>query len=452
MKKFLRLCSASLIMLNSSIVLVACRPATLGEVWIITDGGDLFDKAFNQQVIEGSRDFANMFNQNRQLISQIPGFEYWKNHSVRVKWIISKDGELSTLQNNYNIAGYAGAKTIIAAGFHHIPALTPKVQSIYRQLGVRFILIDSVLSNPINLAGLTYASEKSSFLAALAAAIWLLANYEVYDRNGLKMSTFGGLASDVIVENMSGYYWGVYYFNQYKDSNSDILTMINAIRRKQDKDDLSAAELANKNITFEKLPNSFSGGFESGTPNAKAITSQLINDVKNDIVFPVAGAQTTDLISAIVNSPTNKTAKIIGVDVDQSEQYDYAKDYFLTSALKGIRTSVDWMLWHSFNLKKDNDSQEITFDPNGEKYFNGEFQYSPLTEKTYLGISNNPAISTIYNQLINDSDKYWNLADKVLFAFQKLANDLANINDPKKWDNAWRNDIDKSNPKYIPEF
>lgn len=454
MKKILRLMSTSLVLLNSSIVLIGCRPAALGEVWIITDGGDLFDKAFNQQVIEGSQDFTDIFNKNRTLISNIPGFEYWKNHSVRIKWIISKDGELSTLQNNYNIAGYAGAKTIICAGFHHIPALTPEVQSIYGKLGIRFILIDSLINNPINIAGLTYASEESSYLAALAGSIWLVANHEKYSSNGLKMSTFGGLAADVIVENMAGYYWGVYYFNKFKNSNPEILTMINKIRTKAGKDEMTAEELnSNKfNINFDKLPNSFSGGFESGTPNAKAITSQLINQQGNDIVFPVAGAQTTDLISAIFNSQSNNSAKIIGVDVDQSKQYEYAKDYFITSALKGIRSSVDWMLWNSFNLTRDKETEDITYNPDGGKYFNGEIKYTPLQGKDYTGISDNPAIGDIYKTLVDDSDKYWKLAQKVMAAFEQLAKDLASDSDPKKWENAWQTAIDANNPKYRPEF
>lgn len=448
MKKIIRVFATILIIINSSIVLVACRPPTLGEVWIITDGGDLFDKAFNQQVIEGSQDFAATFNSNRDVISQIPGFEYWKHNSVRIKWIISKDGELSTLQNNYNIAAYAGAKTIICAGFHHIPALTPEIQNIYAKLGVRFILIDSQISNPSNVAGLTYASEESSYLAALASAIWLVANHESYDRNGLKMSTFGGLAADVIVENMSGYYWGVYFFNQYKTSDSNILTMINTIRTSQNKPEMTSNELAAINIIFDKIENSFSGSFESGTSNARAITSQLINDNKNDIVFPVAGAQTTDLISTIVNSASNRSAKIVGVDVDQSKQYDYAKDYFITSALKGIRASVAWMLWNSFNLTVNN--EKISY-ADGAGYFNGEIDYTPLTGPEYTGISDNPAISLIYQSLINTTT-YWDHATKVLKAFQVLSADLANDTNPRKWDNAWRNLIDPSNPKYVPEF
>jgi len=76
MKRILRLLCTSLIILNSSIVLIGCRPASLGEIWIITDGGDLFDKAFNQQVFEGAQEFSNIFNKNKELISSISGFEY----------------------------------------------------------------------------------------------------------------------------------------------------------------------------------------------------------------------------------------------------------------------------------------------------------------------------------------------------------------------------------------
>lgn len=448
MRKILKLLSTSLVVLNSSIVLVGCRPPTLGEIWIITDGGDLFDKAFNQQVIEGSQVFANTFDANREMISNIPGFETWKDHPMRIKWIISKDGDISTLQNNYNIAGYAGAKTIICAGFHHIPALTPKIQKTYDDLGVKFILIDSAIKNPINVAGLTYAAEQSSYLAGLAGSIWLVANHEKYNDN-LKMSSFGAMPTDVIVQNMSGYYWGVYYFNQFKDKdNEKILTMINAIRTEQGLAAMSASDLANYKITFDKLENSFSGSFDSGSPSARAITERLINTNRDNIVFPVAGAQTTDLISTIVNSPNNRQAKIIGVDVDQSLQYDYAKDYFLTSALKGINASVDWMLWNSFNLKKD--GEIISANPDGENYFNREIPM--LTDKEYTGIADNLPIREIYQNLIENDNTYWDLASKVVAAFKQLSDDLANSNDPKKWENAWQNAINENNNKYRPEF
>jgi len=45
------------------------------------------------------------------------------------------------------------------------------LQQVYQKLGVRFILVDAELSSPINVAGLTYASDQSGFLSGLAGAI-----------------------------------------------------------------------------------------------------------------------------------------------------------------------------------------------------------------------------------------------------------------------------------------
>ncbi len=450
MKKFLKLFGISLFFLNSAIIIAGCRPASLGEVWVLTDGGDLFDKAFNQQVFEGSKDFVAEFNANRELISQFPGFENWANQKMRLKWITAKDSDVSTLQNNYNIASYAGAKTIVCIGNNHASAVTQPLQRVYQKLGIRFILIDSELTNPINVAGLIYASDQSSYLAGFAGAIWLVANYEEYETNGgLKMSTFGGMPSDIIVRIMMGYYWGVEYFNQYKSTDNNILSMINMIRTNLGKLLLTPEDLTSKNIIFDKLQNSFSNGFNSGTINAKNVTNQLINESKNDIVLPVAGAQTVDLISAIKNSQNNNSAKIIGVDVDQSLQYDYAKNYFVTSALKKIRSSVNWMLWNSFNLEAT--ATNIIEQSDGEKYFNGEEKYTPLSGEDYTGIANNEPIAAIYQTLVNN-DTYWKLAEKVSNAFDLLNADLKDNTDAKKWDNAWQKLIDKDNPTYSPKF
>lgn len=453
MKKFLQFLSINLVILSNSLTLIACKAPELAEIWIITDGGgDLFDKAFSQQILEGAQDFTKNFNENRASISSIFGFEDWKNNSLRLKWIISSDGQQSTLQNNYNIAAYAGAKTIICAGFGHNSALTLEIQEIFSKMGVKFILVDTLIEKQINTAILTYASEESSFLSALASAIWLVANHETYESNKeLKMSAFGALPIDTIVEFMMGFYWGVYYFNEFRNSDVRILAMINIIRNHINKEEMKPKELKDNKykIIFDKLQNSFTGDFASGSNNAKILTSKLINDNKNSVVLPVAGGQTLDLISTISNSSKNKNAKIVGVDVDQSQQYEFAKDYFITSALKKIRVSVEWMLWKSFDLSKKVEGNKISFDFDFEakKYFNGQKEHSSLASTDYLGISDNSKISDIFEQL--NSDEYWNLASKVTDYFKKLSADLASNPQSDNWKNAWDN-IDQS--ENIPDF
>ena len=455
MKYFLKLLVVTLLINSSSVVLIGCNIPIVGDIWIITDGGDLFDKAFNQQVLEGSKEFTKTFNDNRIIISNFPGNKVWKNKKMKTNWIISRDSTVSTLQNNYNLATFAGAKTIIVVGFNHLGALTSAIQNQYKKLGVYFILVDAKLEKPINVACLRYSAEQSGFLSGLAGTIWLAANHEIYDDNGLKMSTFGGLPADTIVSYMMGYYWGVYYFNQYRNSNDNLLEMTNAIRSKEGKEKIIKSEfISNKfSIHFDKIPKQFTGSFESGTKSSKAITSQLIDGYKDDIVMPVAGAQTIDLVSAVKNSSTNSKAKIIGVDVDQSVQYSYAKDIFITSALKGIHKSVTTWLWHSFNLDYNENSQGSVIKPiNGEKYFDGSIPQPALSGHEYLGIAKNVSISAIYNKLIIDSNDYWFLAQKVTDAYNKLVSDLATDFTRDKWENAWNNYVDETVDTYKPHF
>ncbi|WP_339040827.1 BMP family ABC transporter substrate-binding protein [Spiroplasma endosymbiont of Apeira syringaria] len=452
MKYFLKLLIITLLINSSSVGLIGCSIPSVGDIWIITDGGDLFDKAFNQQVLEGSKEFTKTFNDNRIMISNLPGNEVWKNKKMKTRWIISRDSTVSTLQNNYNLATFAGAKTIIVVGFNHLGALTPAIKNQYKKLGVRFILVDAKLEKPVDVACLSYSAEQSGFLSGLAGAIWLAANHETYDDNGLKMSTFGSLPADTIVSYMMGYYWGVYYFNKYRNSNDNLLEMTNAIRIKEGKEKIE--KWTNKfDIHFDKIAKQFTGSFESGTKSSKAITSQLIDGYKDDIVMPVAGAQTIDLVSAVKNSTTNSKAKIIGVDVDQSVQYSYAKDIFITSALKGIHKSVNTWLWHSFNLDYNKDDQHSVIKPiNGEQYFDGSISQPALGGQQYLGIANNDSISAIYNNLIIDSNDYWRLAQKVTDAYNKLVADLVNDSTRDKWENAWKNYVDESVEKYKPQF
>lgn len=451
MKCFLRLLTVILLISSSSLTLIGCRIPSVGDVWIITDGGDLFDKAFNQQVLEGSEEFTKIFNDNRSAISHLPGHEIWKNKLMKTRWIISKDGNISTLQNNYNLATFGGAKTIIVVGFNHLSALTPAIQRQYQKLGVRFILVDGKLNNPIDVACLTYSAEQSGFLAGLAAAIWLVANHEIYDDNGLKMSAFGGLPADTVVSYMMGYYWGVYYVNKYRDTDNQLLKMTNNIRNKMGKKPIAAADFIKSfNIHFDKIDKQFTGSFVAGTKESKAVTSQLIDGYQDDIIMPVAGAQTIDLVSAVKSSSHNSKAKIVGVDVDQSVQYSYAKDNFITSALKGIHKSVATWLWYAFNLDYQNGQLPI-IATNGEKYFNGSVAQPALSGDEYLGIANSRAIDVIYKALITNST-YWSLAQKVTDAYNGLVKHLATDSDPNKWENAWKKYVDENIPDYKPDF
>lgn len=454
MKYFLKLLAITLLITSSSIGIIGCTIPSFGDIWIITDGGDLFDKAFNQQVLEGSEEFTKTFNDNRTAISNLPGNEIWKNKLMKTRWIISRDNNISTLQNNYNIATFAGAKTIIVVGFNHLGALTPDIQKQYKKLGVRFIFVDGKLENPVDVACLTYSAEQSGFLTGLAGATWLVANYETYDSNNLKMSTFGGLPADTIVSYMMGYYWGVYYFNQYRSSNNELLTMTNNIRKQENKSEISESDFINKfGIHFDKIAKQFTGSFESGTKASKAITSQLIDGYKDDIVMPVAGAQTKDLVYAVKNSNYNSSAKIIGVDVDQSVQYSEDKETFITSALKGIHKSVATWLWHAFNLDyTDNNNVPEIKPSDGEKYFNGSMPQPALGGSQYIGIADNVAVNAIYDSLITNSNKYWNLAQKVTDAYNKLAHDLAVDSNPNKWENAWEKYVDQNVSTYKPNF
>lgn len=51
MKYFLKLLIITLLINSSSVGLIGCSIPSVGDIWIINDGGDLFDKAFNQQVL-----------------------------------------------------------------------------------------------------------------------------------------------------------------------------------------------------------------------------------------------------------------------------------------------------------------------------------------------------------------------------------------------------------------
>lgn len=417
MKKLLRFLSSIILTVSTASQVFACSPPALGEVWIITDGGDIYDHAFNEQVLEGTQEFVTKFNSQRQRIAKIPGFKYWKNHQLKIKTIVSDNGEYSTLQNNYEVAGFAGAKTIVCDGFNHLSALTSKIQQTFKNLGVRFLLVDSRVMNPINVAALSYNSNQSGFLAGLAGAIWLMAHHEDYDANGLKMATYGGLPAYTVVNYMYGFYYGVYYFNKFKNTDPNILTMINTLRsHEKNKKPMNKEQLSKKNIQFDKsLKNSFTGDFNSGSTASQSLNDQLININKDAIVLPVAGAQTTDSIAAILKSSDNKKAKLVGVDVDQSVQYPSAKNLFITSALKNIKDSVSNALWNALDLNSFGDHSYR------QKYYKHIFSTdsTPKGGQGYTGIADNQAINPIYGDITTNEDLS-SLLPQVSAGWQKI--------------------------------
>ena len=79
-----------------------------------------------------------------------------------------------------------------------------------------------------------------------------------------------------------------------------------------------------------------------------------------DVILPVAGAQTQDLIDAIKRSQRKDEVKIVGVDTDQSITYEGDKNLFITSITKNLRKAA----YEGYKEITSNSTQiDGTYDP-----------------------------------------------------------------------------------------
>ncbi|CAM9109921.1 BMP family ABC transporter substrate-binding protein [Mycoplasma marinum] len=261
-----------------------------GGPFFVSDGGSITDKSFNQQGAEA--------------VAQILG----KSKLSASDFNEPKKSDAATIEEGYSAALNSGKKIIIGTGFHHEASITKWVGSQGDQL--KFIIADVDGKNPKfkkNVAGILYETKQSGFLAGYLSAKYLV---EIEKDTTPTVGTFGGAPIPSVTDFMIGYIEGVKQFNIDNKAN------------------VKFASLGSEQKNYTN------SGFASGGGTAKA--TKLIKSGA-DIILPVAGPQTADVLSVIKNEAGKF---VIGVDTDQKSKYPSQSDKFLTSITKNIKDSL----------------------------------------------------------------------------------------------------------------
>ncbi|MCP0885853.1 BMP family protein [Ligilactobacillus sp. WILCCON 0076] len=188
MKKRVAAMLAATVMLGT--FLVGCgnssssSKGTKHTVAIVTDGGGIDDKSFNQSAWEGLK----AWGKEHSLTKGINGYNYAQS---------SSDSDFSPNINKLIKAGY---KTIVGTGYKLDSAITTAAKQNRK---VNFVIIDSVIKQK-NVASVMFKAEQSSFLAGVAAAETTKTNH---------VGFIGGVQSDVITAFEKGYIQGVHSVN-----------------------------------------------------------------------------------------------------------------------------------------------------------------------------------------------------------------------------------------------
>ena len=192
-----------------------------------------------------------------------------------------------------------GAKVVVAAGYMQAGALE-KVAAEYPD--VKFVFIDGWAMGLDNLAGIAYKEQQSGYLAG----------YAVVKEGYTKLGFCGGGGGT----NPACCRYG-YGFVQGAEA---------AAKEMGIKVDIKYSwEYGASFSASAELQTMANGWYESGT----------------EIIFACGGT----MFSSITAAAAENDAKVIGVDVDQS----YESETVVTSALKGLVSSVKWSLTKAYD-------------------------------------------------------------------------------------------------------
>jgi basic membrane protein A len=277
MKKFTTV--AMLAVAGFSLVLSSCGPASEYEIALVTDVGDIDDKSFNQGAWEGVEEFAEENNKT---------YQYYKPTAV----------DNTEYVNTIDLAIEGGANVIVTPGFLFE---TPIFLAMDENPEVSFILLDgvphsadySVFRQGRNVLSILYAEQQAGFLAGYAAVA-----------DGYRSLGFmGGMAVPAVVKFGVGFMLGAQ----------------------------AAATDENADVTIQYH---YTGDF-ADTPD-NAATAETMYEAGVEVIFAAGGAVGLSVMSEAEKA--NK--KVIGVDVNQGPGGADLSDTVITSAMKGLGTSV----------------------------------------------------------------------------------------------------------------
>ncbi|MBO5931590.1 MAG: BMP family ABC transporter substrate-binding protein [Clostridia bacterium] len=289
-------------MVLSVMSLAACGPnepeaPETYEIAVVTDVGQLMDKGFNQGTWEGAEAYAKANNKTVKYYQPANGSDATDNDRIAAM--------RQAITN--------GAKIIVAPGFLQAAAMTtvaienPEVKFVFID---GWTLTDEAGNALPNVTAVVYKEQESGYLAGYAAV-----------KDGYRKLGFtGGGGGTNPACNRFGYGF------------------------------VQGAEAAAKELGLAKDAVEVKFSFQHGASfSASPELQSQINgwySTGTEVVFACGGSMFESVKAA---AEANEGSKIIGVDVDQS----YASELVITSAVKGLKESVQQVLGQYYANKWD---------------------------------------------------------------------------------------------------
>lgn len=366
------------VQLKDNLKLTADELKNAPKIAMITDGGDLFDKSFNQSSWEGVINFAE---QSGLPFSKYNAFETKEDYALQ-----------------YQNALQDGNKILVLSGFHHKDQLKQFYLS-HKNLfldenqkpKVTIVTVDFVLEEGTFAPGLAvtlnFKTKQGGFLAGYAAATYMKDQPEALRT----FASFGGGLFPGVTDFMEGFYKGVLYYNSQQTDN-------------------------NKKYFSKQATNVYTdSGFVPTKIDKQSDVQNQIFKFNPALVMPVAGPWT----SWTANSDYFKSPDkyVVGVDVDQYYADTKNGSKYFTSVLKNMSQAVYETL---ANLIKGNASSlggYVKGESDGTLLGGVEEKWVDLSP-THLTKRKQDAQNALalakstYNSL-DDATKYWIVSGKV---------------------------------------
>ena len=258
------------------------------EIGFVTDVGQLKDKSFNQGTYDGVKLFA---------VANDKSYKYYQ----------PANGDKATDEDRIDAMKAAvenGAKIVVCAGFMQEGALRA---AAIEYPDVSFVFIDGypvteeagVDGSPVlkNIAGICFQEEQSGYLAGYAAVM------EGYTKLGFCGG--GGGTNPACCRFGYGFVQG------------------------------AIAAAAEKGVKAEVNYSWLYGASFSASPELQTMAAGWYTN-GTEVIFSCGGS----MFASVAQAASAADAKVIGVDVDQS----FDSDAVITSATKGLASSVQWAL------------------------------------------------------------------------------------------------------------
>lgn len=257
------------------------------EIAFVTDVGQLKDKSFNQGTFDGVKLYA-------------------ANNDKSYKYYQPANGDKATDDDRYDAMKAAvdnGAKIVVCAGFKQEAAIRKAATEF---TDVSFVFIDGYPvtetteeNAPVlkNVAGISFQEEQSGYLAGYAAVM------EGYTKLGFTGG--GGGTNPACCRFGYGFVQGV--------------------------DAAAAAKGVKAEVNYSWLY----GSSFSASPELQTMAAGWYQN-GTEVIFSCGGS----MFASVSAAAEAADAKVIGVDTDQS----FESDTVITSATKGLASSVQWAL------------------------------------------------------------------------------------------------------------